>query len=104
MLKEIIMPARLTQETAIKRLKAKHGNRYDYSQTVYKGTQSKLNITCKKHGVFYQTFDNHASGQHCPKCSGVKSKSTETFIRAAKKLHGNTYAYSKVEYSTNNSK
>ena len=36
-----------------------HGDLYDYSKTVYNSTQTKVVITCKKHGDFEQTPANH---------------------------------------------
>ena len=46
-----------------------HGNRYDYSMSVYKKTHSKVSIICKEHGVFLQTPSNHLNGNNCPKCT-----------------------------------
>lgn len=47
-----------------------HGNRYDYSLiTNIKNNREKLPIICPKHGVFYQTIDNHINQhQGCPNC------------------------------------
>jgi hypothetical protein len=48
-----------------------HGNKYDYSLiTEYKNTLTKLDIICKKHGVFKMTPSHHANRkQGCPICS-----------------------------------
>lgn len=45
-----------------------HGNRYDYSKSIYNGHDRKLIITCKIHGDFMQTPHNHLNGHGCPKC------------------------------------
>lgn len=47
-----------------------HGERYDYSLiTDYKNDRIKYPIICTKHGVFYQTFNNHIKNkQGCPLC------------------------------------
>jgi hypothetical protein len=45
-----------------------HGNKYDYSNVKYKGTESYVDIICKKHGVFKQRPHNHIQGQGCPVC------------------------------------
>lgn len=53
-------------------IKAKevHGNKYDYSLIEkIKNNRTLLPIMCPKHGLFYQTIDNHINGgQGCPKC------------------------------------
>jgi len=47
-----------------------HGNKYDYSLIKeIKNNRDLLPIICPKHGIFYQTVDNHINGkQGCPKC------------------------------------
>lgn len=44
------MGAKLTTEEFIRRSKVKHGNRYDYSKSVYIGSIEKIEIICKEHG------------------------------------------------------
>lgn len=46
-----------------------HGNRYDYSNTVYVAARFKIQITCHTHGVFEMTANNHLRGQGCPSCA-----------------------------------
>lgn len=54
----------------IRRARAVHGNRYDYSQVVYKRTNEKVEIICPVHGSFWQTPQCHISSkQNCPKCA-----------------------------------
>ena len=45
-----------------------HGDRYDYSKSVYINAFTKVIIICKIHGDFLQTPANHLMGQNCPKC------------------------------------
>lgn len=45
-----------------------HGDRYDYSITVYTKSYEKVNIRCPEHGIFSQRPDCHLSGQGCPGC------------------------------------
>ena len=47
-----------------------HGEKYDYSETVYKNARSKVKIICPKHGLFEQTAKNHTSGHGCNMCYG----------------------------------
>lgn len=54
----------------IRRARAVHGNRYDYSRVVYKRTNEKVEIICSVHGSFWQTPQCHISSkQNCPKCA-----------------------------------
>lgn len=49
-----------------------HGDRYDYSETVYSGAQRKLTIMCRKHGLFSQLATNHLAGYGCAECATRK--------------------------------
>ncbi|UPW42579.1 hypothetical protein BAHKABFF_00029 [Salmonella phage CF-SP1] len=46
-----------------------HGDKYDYSNVIYKHGKVKVAITCIEHGVFYQMPHAHLSGQGCPSCA-----------------------------------
>lgn len=86
-----------------------HGDLYDYSLTVYRGSRRMVVIICKIHGQFKQIASSHLkSSCRCPQCikiqnAGKQLKSREAFIEDAIAVHGNTYDYSLVEYlgSTN---
>ena len=97
-----------TQEF-IKKAKAVHGDKYDYSKVEYKTNRIEICIICPKHGEFWQTPANHLRGRGCKKCafekiSKIKTKTTEQFIKDARKIHGDRYDYSKVEYKNNETK
>jgi hypothetical protein len=62
------MPKKLTQEEFIKRSKAVHGNKYDYSKVNYINKTSKVTIICPIHGEFEQKAEDHYSGHGCKKC------------------------------------
>ena len=88
-----------TTEDFIKRAREVHGDKYDYSKVVYDGASNEVTIICPKHGEFKQKASNHLSGQNCPFCSGKHAiKTKEEFISDAKKIHGDKYDYSKVDY------
>ena len=55
-------------ESFIKKAKEVHGDRYDYSKTVYVNKRTKVVITCPIHGDFEQLANNHLRGQGCPLC------------------------------------
>ena len=47
-----------------------HGDKYDYSETVYVSAKQKVAIRCKKHNfVFMQKPNAHLNGNGCPICS-----------------------------------
>jgi len=58
-----------TLDTFIDRSKKVHGDKYDYSFSVYQSTRDKLSIYCPDHGVFEQTPADHIKGQGCPGCA-----------------------------------
>ena len=90
---------RMTKEQFIEKAKKIHGNKYDYSKVEYKNTDTKVCIICPEHGEFWQTPSAHVYlKESCEKCSKSHKYSTEEWIELAKKIHGNKYDYSKVEY------
>lgn len=96
---------KLTTEEFIKKAKEIHGDKYDYSNTVYNGMKKKTNIVCPKHGEFWQVAYDHLRGFNCEKCKYENNTDTkEQFILKARQIHGWKYDYSKVEYVNNHTK
>lgn len=98
------MSKKLTTEEFIKKAKGIHGEKYNYSKVNYKNAKEKVIILCKKHGEFLQSPDDHLNKCGCPKCSGNKRLTTGEFIEKAKKVHGDKYDYSRVNYKNTDSK
>lgn len=91
------------KEDFVNKSKLVHGDKYDYSKTIYKFSWDKVIITCPIHGNFEQTASIHMNGYGCPKCGSDScadkfKKTTEQFIKEATAKHGDLYDYSKVEY------
>jgi hypothetical protein len=64
-------------------------------------TYTKVKIICSIHGEFEQKPVFHLEGHACQKCGIEKSRvksSTEEFIEKARKVHGDKYDYSLVNY------
>ena len=99
--REIGESKKLTTPEFIERAKEIHGDKYDYSKVDYKGATHKIEIICPDHGKFSQSPYSHLSGRGCPKCAGTEKRSTEKFIEDAKKIHGDKYDYSNVDYKSN---
>lgn len=98
-----------TTEEWIEYAKSIHGNKYDYSKVIYKTSKDNVTIICPEHGEFNIRPDNHNHGEGCPVCRYIKSsngirKNIDEFISQCKKVHGNKYDYSKVEYKNNKTK
>ncbi|MCG6202758.1 GIY-YIG nuclease family protein [Psychromonas antarctica] len=88
-----------TQEQFIARAIAVHGDRYDYSKTVYSLNKDPITIICREHGEFsLYSAGNHLSGHGCSDCPKITDVSTPDWIKRAQKTHGNRYDYSKTEY------
>lgn len=91
-------------KTVINDFRKVHGDRYDYSQVEYVGAKRKVVIVCPDHGEFEKTPDNHKSGQGCPTCGRIERSQRKiegkkkTVITDFRKVHGDRYDYSKVEY------
>jgi hypothetical protein len=81
-----------------------HGNKYDYSKSIYKGSHKKITIICKIHDEFDQIAGDHLSGHKCNKCGKSNKLTTQQFIERAIKVYGNKYDYSKVNYINCNTK
>lgn len=90
-------------EEFIGKAKREHGDKYDYSKSVYDKNYTHVIIICPNHGEFQQTPSDHLIGKGCIKCSNDKRrKTTEQFIKTAIQIHGDKYDYSLVDYKTNN--
>lgn len=85
-------------EDFIRNARKVFGNRYDYSKAIFKSAHDYITIICPEHGEFQIRAGNHIQGHGCAKCSKNKRYSTESFIEAAKKVHGSFYDYSEVDY------
>jgi len=92
------MPRRKTTDEFIADSKEVHGDKYDYSKVEYVNSATKVTIICPDHGDFEQIPNNHLHGWGCSRCSGCHKFTTEEFIAEARKVHGDKYDYSKVEY------
>lgn len=86
----------LSTQEFIKRSKAIHGDKYDYSVMSYKGWKYPINLICKKHNyeftvkAAYRHIQDHYQG--CQICKAEKSQNF--FFDKAKTIHGDKYDYS----------
>jgi len=92
-----------TTEKFIQMAKKLHGDRYNYSRVKYVNCRTKVAIICPKHGKFRQRPFLHLKGSGCKKCV-FRVTNTEEFIQQARKVHGDKFDYSKVEYENGQTK
>jgi len=95
---------KVTTADFIARAREVHGDKYDYSKSIYTFAKSKLTITCPEHGDFEQQPSNHLNGRGCRACAGNKPLTLETFIKRARDKHGDRYDYSLVSFRNSNEK
>ena len=87
----------------IEKAEKTHKNKYDYSKVDYKNARTKVCIICPEHGEFWQLPQSHIQGRGCPKCAS-KNMDNFLFIEKARKVHGDKYDYSKVNYQNGKDK
>ena len=91
---------RFTTEQFIAKAKLVHGDKYDYSKSIYLQNKQPIVITCYEHGDFTQTPHTHTNGSGCVKCRNFALTDTkEEFITKANLVHNYLYSYDKVIYS-----
>lgn len=103
------MTRKFTTEDFIAKARTIHGDRYDYSKTILINSKTKVCIVCPEHGEFEQFPYHHLKGHGCRQCSvernrRIKTSNTKDFVIKAKKIHGDRYDYSKVNYINSNTK
>lgn len=90
-------------EEILNKCREKYNNNFTYETSNYISAQDKdsyITITCLKHNVTFKSKPrNHIRHPGCYKCfREAMHNGLETFIKAAKKVHGDRYDYSKVVY------
>lgn len=82
-----------------------HGDKYDYSYSIYNGMNKLIDIMCKVegHGIFTQLAGEHirkrkgkVSGSGCPKCVG-RDWTYEEIIEKCIEKHKGYYSYNKTK-------
>lgn len=88
-------------------LELKNENKWDldFTESIYKGMDYPITYKCKKHGEITKKADLLYKGHGCRKCSAElqgkqHAKTTRQFIEDAKKVHGEYYDYSEVNYTS----
>lgn len=98
------MSKRVTTADFVQRACKVHGNKYDYTKTLYLAAKIKVIIICPNHGEFQQTPANHCTGRGCHECGGNKPLTFDGFVMRASKIHNSRYDYSRVKIKNVESK
>lgn len=98
------MTKKLTIEEFIERSILIHGDKYDYSKSIYINSKTKVKIICCHHGEFEQIPKDHMNGRGCTSCGGTKKLTQEEFINKSIEIHKNTYNYSLSIYKNSSTK
>lgn len=95
------------KDTFVKRATEIHGDSYDYSEVVYKNSDTPVKIICPEHGAFTQRPAHHLKGCGCKRCGYNKftgrnnpkyQRTQEEFEARAREIHGDRYDYSQFVY------
>lgn len=88
---------KLTQEEFISKCRTVHGDRFDYSNTIYKNYRTQIVYKCKEHGEISMRPDNHIrQKQGCWNCFLYKHRLIELpkeRVDNLKRVHSDKYLY-----------
>lgn len=89
---------KMTTEDFIQRAKIKHGDKFDYSESILENANTKTKITCNDcKYTFYQRQKTHLYNRPrmgCYKCAGKVPKTHDEWLDIFNKRHGDFYDYS----------
>lgn len=83
----------VTTESFIEEAKAIYGDRYDYSNVVYKNSEHRVAVTCPVHGNFMVYAREHLDGKGCPKC-----EKGNKFLTKLREKFGDKFGLDKFVY------
>ena len=87
----------LSQEEFIQKLHQVHGDKYDFTKSIYTGYNDKVIATCPEHGDFSMRASQLLQGHGCQRCGGSGRYSTTEFIEKHRRIFGDKYDYSKTD-------
>ena len=87
----------------------RHGDKYDYSKSLYVGALNNIKIVCKIHGEFLQRPGSHISGVGCPKCGNLnqakkRKRNTDLVVKKFKSVHKDIYDYTESVFISKDKK
>ena len=91
-----IRPKQSTEEF-IQKAKQQHGEKYDYSKTMYEDRKIKITYKCPKHGLINQLPYTHLKSG-CAKCAG-KGLSNDEIIQLMNESNNFRYTYDPLSFT-----
>lgn len=99
----------------VAKIEAQFPGTFDYSELVYKDTQTPVTVICLKHQTRHDLYpfdldkNTYKRTYICTDCrdEGLRerfSSSSEAFVEKAKAVHGDRYEYHKVDYQNASTK
>jgi glutaredoxin len=96
---------KLTNDEVVNRIHELYGDKYDTRYVNYTTIGKKIKLLCTQtdecgivHGEFEITPGHLFNGEGCPKCGKNYRYTSEEFVEACRKIHGDLYDYNKVDY------
>jgi len=86
-----------SSEQVVLEFRKVHGDKYDYTDTVYVNNKTKVSVRCPYHGTFLINPNNHKKGYGCPKCGKRYARTREEWIEEFRNVHGDKYDYSEIQ-------
>lgn len=91
------LQCRTDEALLMERFVEAHGDRFSYNGILYIDSVAHVRVVCPVHGEFIQRAFAHASGADCLRCRAPVFD-TESFILEARRVHGDKYDYSQVQF------
>lgn len=105
--KDAVVSSRMSYEDFVNKSISVHGDKYDYSKTVYKGHRNFCQVICPVHGKFKIKPAVLFEGCGCPKCTLEKRRTFygQELLRKVKlNPHYQHLNFDKVYYTNNTTK
>lgn len=89
----------MTAEEWVQKARSVWGDKYDYADTDYQGSENPVTIYCPEHDIYFtQSSTGHLRGSYgCDECSPTRMTSAK-FRKRADEVWDNRWDYSKTEY------
>ena len=90
---------KLTTEKFIRNAKLIHNNKYDYNNSIYVNSRTKIEIICPNHGSFFQLANNHLCNHGCPNCDKSKGENAiEIYLNKNKIIFKPQFTFPDLKY------
>lgn len=104
-----ISPARSNTAEWVAQATEVHRGKYTYNDAVYTRATELIEITCPKHGNFWQRATLHKAGAGCQECGkeclgSTQRLTTQQYVANATEQWRDVYDYSEVDYKSSKQK